>query len=163
VRIYSELGVGTTVRLMLPAANIDNARPVLASKGRRQRGDEHVLVVEDDPEVAAIASGQLRSLGYRVSAASGIAEALAALDASDDIRLVFSDVVLLAGETGFQLADRLRDSHPDLPILFCSGYAEGALEQHFNEGERPPILAKPYAREDLGVAVRELIDLTRKR
>lgn len=163
VRIYSEPGIGTTVRMMLPAAMTDGARPVLTSKGRRQRGDEHVLVVEDDPEVAAIASGQLRSLGYRVSAASGIAEALAVLEAADDIRLVFSDVVLLAGETGFQLADRLRDKHPELPILFCSGYAEGALEQHFSESERPPILTKPYAREDLGVAVRELIDLTRPR
>jgi PAS domain S-box-containing protein len=158
VRIYSEPGIGTTVRLMLPAANADDAVPILASKGKPIHGSEHILVVEDDPEVAAIANSQLRSLGYRVSEASAIASALALIESSPDIRLVFSDVVLLAGETGFQLADRLRLTHPQLPILFCSGYAEGALEQHFAEDARPPVLAKPYAREDLGAAVREMID-----
>jgi CheY-like chemotaxis protein len=89
---------------------------------------------------------------------NAIAPALALIQSSPDIALVFSDVVLLGGETGFQLADQLRQTHPHLPILFCSGYAEGALEQHFAEGERPPVLAKPYAREDLGSAVREMID-----
>ncbi|MCP5473299.1 MAG: PAS domain S-box protein [Rhodanobacteraceae bacterium] len=163
VRIYSEPGMGTTVRMMLPAAHSGESAPVLASKGMRTRGDEHVLVVEDDPEVAAIACNQLRSLGYRVSMVNAIAPALALIQSAPDIALVFSDVVLLGGETGFQLADQVRLTHPHLPILFCSGYAEGALEQHFADGERPAILAKPYAREDLGSAVRELIDAPGRR
>lgn len=158
VRIYSEPGMGTTVRLLLPAIDTSGTAPVLISKGHKQCGKEHLLVVEDDPEVAAIARSQLRSLGYQVTLTSTIAQALEALESAKDIRLIFSDVVLLGGETGFQLADQVRDSHPDLPILFCSGYAEAALEQHFAHTERPPILAKPYAREDLGAAIRDMLD-----
>ena len=158
VRIYSEPGMGTTVRLLLPAAPGQDAPTVLESRGQKLRGSEHILVVEDDPEVAAIAQTQLRSLGYRVAEAANIAGALAALAAHPDIRMVFTDVVLLGGETGFQLADRLRREHPGLPVLYCSGYAEAALEDHFGAGERPRILAKPYAREDLGAAVRQVLD-----
>lgn len=158
VRIYSEPGLGTTVRILLPAADTGKQVPVLASRGRRIRGDEHILVVEDDAEVAAIACSQLRSLGYTVSEVSGIDAALELLRNTPDVRLVFTDVVLLAGETGFQLADDLAESHPHLPVLFCSGYAEGALEQHFEHRQHPAILAKPYAREDLGAAVREMLD-----
>jgi signal transduction histidine kinase/ActR/RegA family two-component response regulator len=158
VRIYSEPGIGTTVRLLLPAATSAQQPTVLNSHGHKLRGNEHVLVVEDDAEVAAIARTQLRSLGYRVTVAATIDDALAALARHADIRVVFSDVVLLAGETGFQLADRLRVERPDLPVLFCSGYAEAALEGHFGAGERPRIVAKPYAREDLGAAIREMLD-----
>jgi PAS domain S-box-containing protein len=158
VRIYSEPAIGTTVRLLLPAAVEPGSPAVLLSKGRKLRGHEHLLVVEDDAEVAKIARVQLRSLGYRVTEAASIAGAMTALAEHPDILLVFSDVVLLGGETGFQLADRLRALRPDLPVLFCSGYAEAALESHFGEHERPRILAKPYAREDLGSAVRELLD-----
>lgn len=158
VRIYSESGMGTTVRLLLPAVVNPDVPAVLQSRGQKLRGTEHVLVVEDDAEVAEIARGQLRALGYRVSEAATIGHAMAVLAAQSDIRLVFTDVVLLGGETGFQLADRLRVERPELPVLFCSGYAEAALEGHFGERERPRILAKPYAREDLGAAIRLLLD-----
>ena len=158
VRIYSELGVGTTVRLLLPAAAQPGTPATLKSQGRKLRGREHVLVVEDDSEVAAIAHSQLRSLGYRVTAAATIDDAMTALRANPDVRLVFTDVVLLAGETGFQLADRVRHDYPGLPVLYCSGYAEAALEDHFGASDRPRILAKPYAREDLGAAVRAMLD-----
>lgn len=159
VRIYSEPTVGTTVRLLLPAAQSRDVPTVLQSQGQRLSGREHLLVVEDDPEVASIAKAQLRSLGYRVSESANIASAMETLTRHPDIRLVFTDVVLLGGETGFQLADRLRADRPHLPVLFCSGYAEAALEDHFGgAGERPRILAKPYAREDLGAAIRTLID-----
>ena len=159
VRIYSEPNIGTTVRLLLPTAAGQDAPVVLQSQGRKLRGREHLLVVEDDPEVASIAKAQLRSLGYRVTEATSIDSAMEALARHADIRLVFTDVVLLGGETGFQLADRLQAERPELPVLFCSGYAEAALEDHFGgSGERPQILAKPYAREDLGAAIRALID-----
>ncbi len=161
VRIYSERGMGTTVRLILPAAPGQETPTVLESRGQKLRGNEHILVVEDDPEVASIAQAQLRSLGYRVTEAANIGGALAGLAANPDIRLVFTDVVLLGGETGFQLADRLRHEHPGLPVLYCSGYAEAALEDHFGANERPRILAKPYAREDLGAAVRQVLDGTK--
>jgi len=159
VRIYSEPGLGTTVRLLLPAAPVQGAPTVLQSQGQKLRGREHLLVVEDDPEVASIAKAQLRSLGYQVTESASINGAIEALTVHRDIRLVFTDVVLLGGETGFQLADRLRVEQPELPVLFCSGYAEAALEDHFSAGaERPRILAKPYAREDLGAAIRALLD-----
>ena len=159
VRIYSEPNIGTTVRLLLPTAAGQEAPVVLQSQGRKLRGREHLLVVEDDPEVASIAKAQLRSLGYRVTEATSIDSAMEALARHADIRLVFTDVVLLGGETGFQLADRLQVERPELPVLFCSGYAEAALEDHFGgSSERPQILAKPYAREDLGAAIRGLID-----
>lgn len=161
VRIYSEIGHGTTVRLLLPLAQEHTSPPSAATPHRRLAGHEHLLVVEDDPEVSRIAQAQLRSLGYRVSAVERIADALAALDAHTDIRLLFTDVVLLAGETGFQLADLVRARWPELPVLYCSGYAEAALESHFGIRERPRILAKPYTREELATAVRELLDQRR--
>jgi CheY-like chemotaxis protein len=161
VHIYSEPSVGTTVRLMLPVApgQTQTKAPVV-SVGRLQ-GHERVLVVEDDAEVAKIARAQLASLGYKVLEAHSIDGALAALNAHPDVALVFTDVVLLGGETGFQLADRLRSRGVRLPILYCSGYAEAALERHFGDGERPRILAKPYTREDLGEAVRWMLDRPR--
>ncbi len=159
VRIYSEPRMGTTVRLLLPAAPNAQSPAPAQPRGTQLRGREHLLVVEDDPEVANIAQTQLRSLGYRITPAANIDGALAALAKHQDIVLVFTDVVLLGGETGFQLGDRLRKDRPLLPILYSSGYAEAALEDHFgNNPERPRILAKPYAREELGAAVRALID-----
>lgn len=161
VRIYSEPGIGTTVRLLLPVAPGQTQSPSAAPATTQLRGKERVLVVEDDPEVAKIARAQLRSLGYQVSEASGIDSAISALKAHPDTALVFTDVVLAGGETGFMLADRLRAAGSRLPVLYCSGYAEAALERHFGAGERPRILAKPYAREDLAEAVRWMLDRPR--
>ncbi|GMU43122.1 MAG: PAS domain S-box protein [Xanthomonadales bacterium] len=161
VRIDSEPGCGTTVRLLLPPAPGQDARKGAQATPRLIGGSEHLLVVEDDPEVAAIAQAQLRSLGYRVSQAASIDTAMAALAAQPDIVLVFTDVVLLGGETGFQLADRVRHARPGMPVLYCSGYAETALEDHFGTGERPRILAKPYTREEVGAAIQAMLELTR--
>jgi PAS domain S-box-containing protein len=157
VRIYSEPGVGTTVRLLLPIAPGQETREPRAAM-RDIRGSEHVLVVEDDREVARIARMQLSSLGYRVSEADGIAGALAQLRRHRDIALVFTDVVLLGGETGFQLAERIRSEGYRQPVLYASGYAEAALERHYGADQKPRVLGKPYTREDLGIAIRELIE-----
>jgi PAS domain S-box-containing protein len=157
VRIYSEPGVGTTVRLLLPIAPGQEARgPHEPMRGIR--GSEHLLVVEDDREVARIARMQLTSLGYRVSEADGIEGALAHLRRHADIALVFTDVVLLGGETGFLLADRIRVEGHTQPVLYASGYAEAALERHYGADQQPRVLGKPYTREDLGIAIRELLE-----
>jgi PAS domain S-box-containing protein len=157
VRIYSEPGVGTTVRLLLPIAPGQEARGGQAQM-RGIRGKEHLLVVEDDREVARIARAQLTSLGYRVSEADGIDGALAHLRRHADIALIFTDVVLLGGETGFLLADRIRNEGYTQPVLYTSGYAEAALERHYGADEQPRVLGKPYTREDLGIAIRDLIE-----
>lgn len=158
VRLYSEPGVGTTVKLLLPARGGMPQEPARKPAPRRMRGQEHVLVVEDDLDVCEVAVAQLRSLGYKVAAAHTVDAALAALAAEPRIGIVFSDVVLAAGETGFQLADRARLARPDLKFLFASGYAEAAIEHHFGARSRPPILPKPYTREELGYALRAVID-----
>lgn len=122
-----------------------------------RRGAEQILVVDDDDHVRAVAVRQLTSLGYRVIAASGGAEALELLRAVPDIDLLFVDVMMPNGLSGRECAGQARALRPGLKVLFASGYFEGALVQRGDIGESVEFLVKPYRKKDLAEKVQQVL------
>jgi PAS domain S-box-containing protein len=157
VKLYSELGVGTTVKMYLPLSDIP-AQVDGPAIMRPHGGDgQLILVVEDDPDVRSFVCGQLRSLNYRVIDAATGQEALDLLDQHDDVALLFTDVVLAGGMNGRQLADTIHLSRPDLPVLYTSGYTENAIVHHGRLDAGVRLLSKPYRLAALAEAVRDAI------
>ncbi len=159
-RIYSEVGIGTVVRLYLPrsAAATETATLAPAATPELPTGSETILFVEDDPMVREHTGRQIVGLGYAVIAAENGVEALALVDDGYVPDLLFTDVVMPGGINGRQLALRLRKRWPRLRVLYTSGYAHGALTI---DGESVPgkyVLGKPYRRRDLAAKLREILD-----
>lgn len=160
LKIYSEPGHGTTVRLYLPRAKAapSVAAPVPAAASEGQAGSETILVVEDDAGVRRLAVTQLRSLGYRVLEVSDGMSALALLRDDDSIDLLFTDVVMPGGMTGRQVAEESRRLRPAMKVLFTSGYTQETI---FHQGKLEPgvhLLSKPYRRDGLARKIREVLD-----
>jgi CheY-like chemotaxis protein len=128
VRIYSELGQGTTVKLYLPRWTGEEDPPMV-DRGVDQRlaatGQETILVVEDDEEVRAYAARALRQLGFNVLDAGSASEALALLR-EQRVDLLFTDIGL-PNTDGRQLAEQARQLQPTLKVLFTTGYARNAI------------------------------------
>ena len=159
VDIRSHPGQGTTVSLCFPRAPAGPDAPQPQPPAAEQRGrGEHLLLVEDDPEVRENAERALIALGYRVSSAADGPEAAEILRRRDDINLLFTDVVMPGGMTGRDLAETARQRHPALRVLFTSAYTQNALTR---EGRLPAdthLLAKPYRRADLAIKLRAVLD-----
>jgi two-component system, cell cycle sensor histidine kinase and response regulator CckA len=157
VKIYSEMGHGTTVRLYLPrsteAATAPESRP--ASVNDDFNGAT-ILVVEDNPDVRDAVVRQLTQAGYAVLQAENAATALELLCHSRHVDLLFSDVVMGGGMTGIDLAAEAKKCRPDLSILLTSGFAEAALNRS-SGGVEFPLLSKPYRKQDLLHRVNELL------
>ncbi len=155
VRIVSEPGRGTTITLLLPRSHKvpqDTKHPVtvLAPEPRtRSRG--HVLLVEDDEEVAALVADMVDQLGYEVTRTSNPVAALGALANGRGVDLVFSDVMMPGPMNGVDLAREARRRRPGLPVLLTSGYAASAKRDA--EAERIALLPKPYRLEELDAAI----------
>ena len=159
VSIYSEVGVGTTVRLYFPATGkpMSLQMPAPEDKPAERGGTESVLVVDDRQEVADLAGAMLESLGYQVEIATDAAQALARLDAKDDPLvpdLVFSDVLMPGGMNGFMLAREIRRRNPRIAILLTTGYAGDGNISDVSEGAEFDVLKKPYGMGDLARPVR---------
>jgi PAS domain S-box-containing protein len=161
VTVYSEKGTGTTINLFLPVAPAqrrklgDTTEPAKTSVS----GSESVLVVEDDVDVRAVAVRFLESLGYRAFTATSRRTASARLRAHPEITVLFTDVVLAGEETGPKIAAALQRFRPDLRVLYASGYARSALPLQFGLDDDIAFLRKPYSRDQLGRALRQIIDL----
>lgn len=140
--LHSEVDKGTNANLYLPAANG-------GSMGRQSSEHGHVvLVVEDDPTVAELASAMLEDFGYQPRIASSGRQALEMLGSQPDISMVFSDVIMPGGISGVELARKIRMRRPELPILLTTGYSEAA-----SESREFPVIAKPYDFETLKQAI----------
>ena len=157
VKIYSEPGQGTTVRLYLPRATNGDAPGADEEPTAHNEGQEKILLVEDDDLVRDHVAKQLRDLGYRVIACSNGADALQALRATADVDLLFTDVVMPGGMNGRELAEAARALRPDLPVLFTSGYTENAIVHHGRLDPGVHLLAKPYRRRDLAAKLRVVL------
>jgi CheY-like chemotaxis protein len=158
VAIYSETGIGTTVRMYLPcSAKSANTQATLTITHEIARGNETILVVEDSAEVRAIACTFLRSLGYRVIEAENARAALRILAREREVSLLFTDVVLGGEMNGPQLATEARMRYPKLKVLFTSGYAKGT-PQFALENDDEVLIAKPYRKDVLAAQVRRCLD-----
>ncbi|HEX3970602.1 MAG TPA: PAS domain S-box protein, partial [Stellaceae bacterium] len=160
VKIYSEVGAGTTVKLYLPR-HIEAATKAVAtssSAATPQGRGETILVVEDDPDVRAFTIEMLGELGYRVLATTDGAAALRMLDAHREIMLLFTDVGLPGGMNGRELADEAKRRRANLKVLFTSGYARNAIVHHGRLDPGVELLSKPFTYANLGIRVRRLLD-----
>lgn len=156
VTIYSEEGIGTTVRLYLPYDG--GLEPAKAEDpGLPSGGSETVLVVEDDELLRSYVRTQLSSRGYRVIEAQNAAEALEIVESSTPIDLLFTDVVMPGGMNGPNLAARTRARRPALKILFTTGYADHATVARLGVTDAN-VIHKPYRPDALAFAIREAID-----
>ncbi len=158
--IYSEFGKGTTINLYLPrykqsgtatAAAADKTAPALAS-------GELVLVVEDDARVRRLTLTRLRELGYRVLESANGREALAVFAENPAIDLVFSDLVMPGGMSGYDLLAELRKQQPRLKVLLTSGYAEELAHAERLQAQGVRVLRKPYRIADLANAIRKALN-----
>ena len=160
VSIYSEPGHGTTVKLYLPRSN---PSAVLAEAERDKSGlaltgTESILVVEDNPDVRRLVKRQLTELGYTVHEAGHGPEALRLIQTDLPLDLMFTDVIMPEGMTGYELAGHARESRPGLKVLFTSGYTAIGAGQEIDSRAGGPLLSKPYRKRDLAHFVRAALD-----
>ncbi|WP_342738988.1 ATP-binding protein [Bradyrhizobium sp. B117] len=159
VKIYSEIGQGTTVKLYLPR---------IAAEGLREDSDslpspegaqeETILVLEDDEDVRAYSVDTLRELGYRVIEAHDGPAALRLLEREPRVDLLFTDVVLPGGLTGAQVAAQAKTLRPALKVLFTTGYARNAIIHHGRLDKGVQLIVKPFSFSELAAKVRDVLD-----
>jgi CheY-like chemotaxis protein len=157
IKIYSEPGEGTTVRLYLPRSLHEVAPAPQAATNLALAGSETVLLVDDDELVRSTVGAMLDDLGYRVVSAVDGAQALAALEREPGVALLFTDVVM-PGMSGRQLADQARKLRPGLRVLFTSGYTENSIVHHGRLDAGVELLSKPYDRDRLAAKLRRVLD-----
>ena len=164
VRIYSEPGEGTTVKIYLPrylgeaveeaASEIQTSKPTALAQG------ETVLVVDDEVVVRMLVTETLADLGYHALEAADATAGLKILDSDARIDLLITDVGLPGGMNGRQMADAARRQRPKLRVLFITGYAENAA---IGNGRLEPgmqVLSKPFAMEQLAARIRSILKQT---
>jgi PAS domain S-box-containing protein len=160
IKIYSEPGEGTTVKMYLPrllgTAQEQKDEDATASIGAF--GDEVILVCEDDEDVRAYSAEVLRELGYQVLEAADGPSALALLKANGAVDLLFTDVVLPGGLSGADLARQAAELKPGLKTLFTTGYARNAIVHHGRLDPGVELLTKPFSYADLASRVRDILD-----
>jgi PAS domain S-box-containing protein len=163
VKIYSEPGHGTTVKLYFPRAMQDEDAAAPVETGPVTGGSETILVAEDDEEVRATVIELLRELGYDVLTAKDATSALAILESGVAIDLLFTDVVMPGKLRSPELARRARELHPGIAVLFTSGYTENAIVHGGRLDEGVDLLSKPYTRETLARKIRHALANQRQR
>ncbi len=159
IKIYSELGEGSSVKLYFP--RLRNQRKTSFQnvvEGSPRGGTEHILIAEDDDLVREHLRNQLISLGYQVSVSMSGPEALDILNAHESIDLLLTDIIMPGGMNGRELAEIAQSTRPSLRVLFTSGYTENAI---VHQGRLDPgvvLLSKPYTRMELATKVRRVLD-----
>jgi PAS domain S-box-containing protein len=159
IKIYSEEGHGTTVKVYLPrATGLDQTAAELLASPRIEGGNEVVLVVEDDVLVRRYVVTQVESLGYTTLEASNAAAALDVIGNAAHIDLLFTDVIMPGSMNGRQLVDAALKLRTSLKTLFTSGYTENAIVHHGRLDSGVLLLAKPYRKSDLARMIRKALD-----
>jgi CheY-like chemotaxis protein len=158
VKVYSELGHGTSVKLYLPKADRESQAPSRQSAPMGNlRGSEVILLAEDNAAVREFAKSQLEDLGYRVFDAGDGKEALRMIEEHPEIDLLFTDLVMPGGMNGRELAHEASRLNPRLKVLFCSGYAKDTVLHQGLLDEDVQLLNKPYTRLELAKRIREVL------
>ena len=161
VKIYSEPGVGTTIKIYLPRntgeIEAGDVQVRLVDDLPHGSQDEIILVVEDDDRVRHLSVDALRELGYTVVPASDAAQALAVLAIQPRIDLLFTDVVM-PDLDGRRLADKARESRPDLKVLYTTGYTRNAIVHNGMLDADVALIAKPFTIEQIALKIRQVLD-----
>jgi PAS domain S-box-containing protein len=157
VKIYSEVGQGTTVKLYLPRSTAAEEPLGPVEPQQAVGGSETILVAEDDEAVRATVVEMLSGLGYRVLKAPDAASALAVIDSGIPIDLLFTDVVMPGRLRSPELARMARERLPNLAVLFTSGYTENAIVHGGRLDPGVELLGKPYTRERLARRIRQVL------
>lgn len=157
IKIYSEEGHGTTIKMYLPPGKTPTAATEGVIPATIEGGHETILVVEDDRLVRDYVLAQLHSLGYVTLQAANAAEALAIVAAGKPFDLLFTDVIMPGKMNGRQLADELMKTRPDLKVVYTSGYTENAIIHHGRLDSGVLLLAKPYRKSDLARIIRKAL------
>jgi CheY-like chemotaxis protein len=157
IKIYSEVDIGTTVRLYLPRDDEVRDHATQSKSFSMPHGDEIVLVVEDSNALRRVLVKQLRELDYRVVDAANAHAAMEILERRADIDLLFTDIVMPGGMNGWELAKVAREIRPRLKVLFTSGFPATAFGSAGSVPEQVHLLAKPYRKVDLAQKLREIL------
>jgi PAS domain S-box-containing protein len=160
VRIYSEVGKGSTLKLFLPrlqGAAEDIFEPAEPRELSKAAAGDTVLIVDDEPTVRMLVADTLAELGYQAIEAGDSASALRVLESDARLDLLITDIGLPGGMNGKALADAARQSRPDLKVLLVTGFAENAIA---NGGLEPGmhVMSKPFAMDKLAVRIKAIID-----
>ena len=160
LKIYSEIGHGTTIKIYLPRLESTETEEIQHSPQIVPEGSsaETILVVEDDHDVREQSVEALGELGYRVLQAADGPSALRLLKREAHVDLLFTDVVLPGGMTGAQVAQEARDVQPGLKVLFTTGYARNAIVHNGRLDPGVQLITKPYSFADLAAKIRDVLD-----
>lgn len=160
VEIYSEVGIGTCVKIYLPRFHTQEIKELQENNIQPIKGNslEKILVVEDEREIQSHTITILHELEYNVISASNGQEALDLLERNQDTSLLFTDIGLPGGMTGQQLADEVRQRWPWIKILFTTGYAQNAFGNDWKSMSDMQLLTKPFTYADLSIKLRTLLD-----
>jgi len=161
IRVYSETEIGTTFRIYLP--RVDEKIEVKTGLDKKvskalPKGDETLLVVDDEEGLRDFARDILSALGYTVLVCGDGKQALELLEQNPSIDLLFSDVVMPGGINGYELAELSEKKYPDLKILLTSGYTQNAVEKNNQHQITVNLLRKPYTRKELANRLRDILD-----
>ncbi|WP_342722914.1 MULTISPECIES: ATP-binding protein [unclassified Bradyrhizobium] len=157
LKIYSEEGHGTSIKLYLPRSMGDMVDVEPPPPVDMRGGHESILVVEDDPLVRNYVSAQLEQLGYRTMVTANGPEALAAVEKGFVCDVLFTDVIMSGGMNGRQVADAVIAKLPSVRVLFTSGYTEDAIIHHGRLDPDVTLLPKPYRKADLARMIRQVL------
>jgi CheY-like chemotaxis protein len=157
VNVYSEIGQGTTLRIYFPRVIGESESPEPLLRAAAQAGAGGVLLVEDDELVRGVTTAALKSIGYTPMVAASAKEALRICEQSGpDIRLILTDVVM-PEMTGAELRDRVKALHPDIKVLFMSGYTSNVIVTHGVLQRGVHFIQKPFSIEELGRKIAEIL------
>ncbi len=155
IKIYSEAGHGTTIKLYLPRTRRETDAPAVTGGGRVEGGTERILVVEDDAGVRAAVVDMLADLGYRVCLA-GNAEAALAMLKDETPDLIFTDVVMPGRLSTRDFTRQAQEMHPKVRILYTSGYTQNAIVHNGKLDDDALLLSKPYRKDELARKLRSV-------
>lgn len=162
VKIYSEVGHGTTLKMYLPRSTQQEDLEIAPLEGPVEGGAETILVAEDDEGVRATVVEMLQELGYRVLKAPDATSALTILESGIPIDMLFTDVVMPGTLKSTELARKAKERFPQIAVLFTSGYTENSIVHGGRLDVGVQLLSKPYTREALARKIRHVLNNERQ-
>lgn len=160
IKIYSEPGVGTTMRLYLPRSKTSETATIASTDEQKKipTGSESILIVDDELDLLKLARQYLSDLGYHVHTAENAEQAMKILAEHDRISLLFSDVVMPGGTNGYELAQQATERKPELKVLLTSGFTSKTIDPDVLARFSPHLLSKPYRKSEMAQRIRLVLD-----